>query len=850
MPLKNHKAIINDESAAVHIPYTSHVTEQIVKTYNGYVMAFKLSGIGFENADDDQLNNWHERLNVFYRNISKPNISIWQTVVRHRENTYPDGQFEPGFAHDLNEKYRQRIAQETLMVNDIYVAIVYRPQPGKFGTTAMSFLRRLNNDALRQEQEEALEECQKLQQHVSASLSRYDPEPLGIYKQGAHSFSSLLEYFGLLINGEWQRVPLPRSPLNEVLATTRLLFGSEAMEYRTTTETRVAAFLGIKEYPTPSVVGMFNPLMSVPFSFVLTQSFTFINKATAQNLLGHQYNRMVNVGDLAISQSEELKTALDQLSSNEFVMGDHHFSLQVQADVFEGVKEAENLSRLRELNNNVALAKTILGDTGMTVAREDLAIEAAFWAQLPGNFAMRPRLSPITSRNFSAMAPFHNFPVGRATGNHWGDAMAVLVSNAKSNYYFSLHASDPKDPTGGSKKDVGHTSIYGQVGSGKTVLIGFLVCMNRKLDVTQVIFDKDYGLEILIRALGGCYLAIQNKKKTGFNPLQLDPTPGNTEFMSQWLQQLAKNPDKPLTVRESKDLERALQAVINSDEITREHRRLSRIIELLDKRDSEGMYARLSKWCENTGGEYAWVFDNERDSVIDIMGKNATIGFDVTDFIDNQTTCTPITMYLFHLTKGLMDGRRLICWMDEFWKLLGDPTFQDFAKDGLKTARKKNGAFAFATQSVGDGLDSPIARDIVEQTATKIFFPNGEARPEEYIDVLGLSEREYLLIKQELEPGSRQFLVKQGNSSVVCELDLKGFDFELDVISGRSHNVEIVRNIIAQVGDNPADWLPLYQQQRGKSAKLIEDQTSDVIFAPAKITLSKIPDNLKTGASL
>ena len=813
MQLKNHKAIINDESAAVHIPYTSHVTEQIVKTYNGYVMAFKLSGIGFENADDDQLNNWHERLNVFYRNISKPNISIWQTVVRHRENTYPDGQFEPGFAHDLNEKYRQRIAQETLMVNDIYVAIVYRPQPGKIGKTAMSFLRRLNSDALTQEQEEALEECQKLQQHVSASLSRYDPEPLGIYQQGAHCFSSLLEYFGLLINGEWQRVPLPRSPLNEVLATTRLLFGSEAMEYRTTTETRVAAFLGIKEYPTPSIVGMFNPLMSVPFSFVLTQSFTFINKAVAQNLLGHQYNRMVNVGDLAISQSEELKAALDQLSSNEFVMGDHHFSLQVQADVFEGVKEAENLSRLRELNNNVALAKTILGDTGMTVAREDLAIEAAFWAQLPGNFAMRPRLSPITSRNFSAMAPFHNFPVGRATGNHWGDAMAVLVSNAKSNYYFSLHASDPKDPTGGSKKDVGHTSIYGQVGSGKTVLIGFLVCMNRKLDVTQVIFDKDYGLEILIRALGGCYLAIQNKKKTGFNPLQLDPTPGNTEFMSQWLQQLAKNPNRPLTVRESKDLEKSLQGTLALEQ---KYRRLSRLIEFLDKRDPEGLYARLSKWCEDTGGEYAWVFDNERDSVTGIMGKNATIGFDVTDFIDNQTTCTPITMYLFHLTKGLMDGRRLICWMDEFWKLLGDPTFQDFAKDGLKTARKKNGAFAFATQSVGDGLDSPIARDIVEQTATKIFFPNGEARPEEYIDVLGLSEREYLLIKQELEPGSRQFLVKQGNSSVVCELDLKGFDFELDVISGRSHNVEIVRNIIAQVGDNPADWLPLFQQQRGK----------------------------------
>ena len=46
----------------------------------------------------------------------------------------------------------------------------------------------------------------------------------------------------------------------------------------------------------------------------------------------------------------------------------------------------------------------------MLVAREDLALEAAFWAQLPGNFTLRPRKSPITSRNLAAMAPFHNFP--------------------------------------------------------------------------------------------------------------------------------------------------------------------------------------------------------------------------------------------------------------------------------------------------------------------------------------------------------------------------------------------------------------------------------------------------------
>ncbi len=83
----------------------------------------------------------------------------------------------------------------------------------------------------------------------------------------------------------------------EVLATTRLFFGSEAIEYRLPTGTRVGAMLGIKEYPTPTVVGMYNRLLSAPFAFVLTQSFTFLSKAAGQGLLQRQIHRMANAGD-------------------------------------------------------------------------------------------------------------------------------------------------------------------------------------------------------------------------------------------------------------------------------------------------------------------------------------------------------------------------------------------------------------------------------------------------------------------------------------------------------------------------------------------------------------------------
>jgi len=70
--------------------------------------------------------------------------------------------------------------------------------------------------------------------------------------------------------------------------------------------------------------------------------------------------------------------------------------------------------------------------------------------------------------------------------------------------------------------------------------------------------------------------------------------------------------------------------------------------------------------------------------------------------------------------------------MDEFWRLVADPAFESFAQDGPKTWRKLNGVMCLATQSASDVLESPISRTLVEQTPTKIFFPNADAQVEDY----------------------------------------------------------------------------------------------------------------------
>jgi type IV secretion system protein VirB4 len=791
--------------AARHIPYASQVSEHLLRTHAGdYVQTLKLGGASFESTDDEVLNNWHERLNITWRNIASSQIALWMHVIRRRERIrVPVTAGEAlDFARGLETRYQRKLSGETLMVNDLYLSLAYRPVTGAAtGLVAKALTRRA---AVPPDLEESVEACDKLADTVVASLARYEPERLGVYSSSGRQYSRILEFLGFLINGELQPVPLPRAPLNEALAISRPVFGSETIEYHLPTATRAGAMLGIKEYPTPTVVGMFNALLSAPFSFVLTQSFGFLSKATAQGLLQRQHHQMANAGDFAISQAEELKDALDALTANEFVMGDHHFTLQVMTEIERDDGGAPE--RLRRLSDDVALARAALADTGMTVAREDLALEAAYWAQLPGNFPLRPRKAPITSRNFAAMAAPHNFPVGRATGNHWGDALAVLMSSARSPYYFSLHASDPLDPDGGSRKDTGHTFICGPTGSGKTVFVGFLVALLARREVTQVIFDKDRGLEVLVRALGGIYRPLKSGAPTGCNPLQLPEGAATIEFLKVWLRTVVRGP-APISAREEADLDHALRGTLA---LSHEVRRLSRLIEFLDATRVEGVYARLSRWCECTRGDYAWVFDNRADSLATSLTGSAMVGFDVTDFLDHEQVRTPLTLYLFHVVRQMLDGRRFVCWADEFSRLLSDSAFEQFAKDGLKVWRKLNGVFCAATQSPSDALGSPIARTIIEQTPTKIFFPNPDALASEYMEGFGLTEREFKLVKERLEPGSRRFLVKQGHGSVVCELDLKGFNEQLAVISGRAASVARVNVLIDEVGSDPAQWLPRF----------------------------------------
>ena len=187
--------------------------------------------------------------------------------------------------------------------------MVYRPAAGLAVGAASKFFSKTRPQEARLELKDSLDAC-KSSQTLSSSLARYEPQSLGVYEWEGRKYSSLLEFFGVLLNGESQRIALPLRPL-QVLTTARPLFGFETIEYRAPTRTRFGAMLGIIEYSTPTVTGPFDALLSTPFPWILTQSFAFLKKASAQALLQRQYNRMQSAADFAVSQAEELREAFE-----------------------------------------------------------------------------------------------------------------------------------------------------------------------------------------------------------------------------------------------------------------------------------------------------------------------------------------------------------------------------------------------------------------------------------------------------------------------------------------------------------------------------------------------------------
>jgi type IV secretion system protein VirB4 len=760
------------------------VDDRTIETRDGMLMqTLHLGGLMFETADTDALNYRKSLRDAMLQAIGSSRFALYHHILRRRVEPLIEGAFPDAFSARLDARWRARLADKQLYANELFVTLVRRPLQGRGGFAdriagALGRDRGANATALRATELRALDAASE---QLLSALSQYDPRLLRVYETPNGACSETLEFLSALYNAELRPVRLPQGDVGDYLPYRRVSFGQETIELGGAggTARSFAAMVSIKDYPGHTAPGMFDDLLRLPCELLVSQSFGFIDRQAGLSRMNLALRRMRASDDEALSLRADLAAAKDALAAGTAAFGEHHLTIAVR-----GASPAA-------VDAGVAEVQATLTDLGLIAVREEMGLEPAFWAQFPGNFKFIARRAMVSSSNFASLASHHNFPIGRADGNHWGPAVTILETTAAGPYHFNFH-----------QGDLGNFTVIGPSGSGKTVVLNFLLAQARKFNPRIVFFDKDRGAELFIRAIGGSYDVLRPGIASGLNPLMLDDTPENRRFLIDWVARLATGSG---TVPDADDLGRIKDAVDASCLAPAPFRRMRHFVELFrggHRPHGGDLWSRLRPWWGD--GEHAWLFDNEIDYT-DMAA--AAVGFDMTRILDDPTLRTPAMMYLFHRVEHRLDGTPAIIIVDEGWKALDDDIFVARIKDWEKTIRKRNGIVGFATQSAEDALNSKIASAIVEQAATQIFMANPKAQARDYIDGFGLSRHEYDLVRS-LPDSAHCFLIKHGNDSVVARLDLSGEADLLTILSGRERTVRLLDDIRERTGDDPARWLP------------------------------------------
>ena len=538
--------------------------------------------------------------NSLLKSMADGTFAVWFHTVRRRQSAYPGGKQPPGFPAYVDKLWHQKHHSKDSYINEIYITVV-RKADTKGAAKVHHYLKKASEVSNKLMQAESMRETQKeLSEAVSrlvSTLKDYGTRKLTTYETDQGVFSEPMEFLSKIANcGFSQPMRLTATNMSQhYLPIYRLYFGDRSVEVSGAPRKRFAGLISIKEYAPATAAGLLDGFLQLPFEFIISQSFTFHNRSVNINRMQIRQRRMMAAEDAAISQIAEISDALDMAMSGHVAFGPHHLSVMC----FD-----ENINELEKV---LSLALAELVNLGINPVREKFVMEPAFWAQLPGNFEYIARGADINTMNLAGFASLHNYPTGKIDGNHWGDAVTVFDTSSGTPYFFNFH-----------NRDVGHTTIIGPTGSGKTVLLNFLCAQAQKFNSRIFFFDKDRGAEIFMRAINGKYTVIEPGTPCHFNPLQLPDTPENRTFLAEWLRSLVTVHDEPFT---AEDMDRVNEAVAGNFKLAKKDRILRNIAPFLGIEGPGTIAGRLKMW--HSGGSYAGLVRQCATDIVDFSIGNA-----------------------------------------------------------------------------------------------------------------------------------------------------------------------------------------------------------------------------------
>ena len=777
------------------LPWAALIAEGVVLNKDGsFQRTARFRGPDLDSAVPAELVAVAGRLNNAFRRLGS-GWAIFVEAQRHGVGAYPSSRF-PDAASALVDAERKADFEEATahFESSYFLTFAYLP-PAEDAARAENWLYEGKADR-GVDPHEILRGFVDRTDRILQLIEAFMPECAWL------DDSETLTYLHSCISTRRHRVRVPETPmyLDALLADQPLTGGLEPR--LGDAHLRVLTIVG---FPTATTPGILDELNRLAFPYRWATRAILLDKTDATRLLTkvrRQWfaKRKSIAAILREVMTNEASTLLDTDAANK--AADADLALQElgadyagEAYVTATVTVWDNAPRIAA--EKLRLVEKVIQGRDFTAMPETINAVDAWLGSLPGHVYANVRQPPISTLNLAHMIPLSAVWAGPERDEHFG-APPLLFGKTEGStpFRFSLHVGD-----------VGHTLVVGPTGAGKSVLLALMALQFRRYSSSQV-FAFDFGGSIRAAALamGGDWhdlgggLTEGSGDSVSLQPLASIHHVPERAWAADWIVAILMREGVTITPEVKEHLWTALTSLASAPVVERTITGLAVLLQSNDLKQA------LRPFC--VGGAYGRLLDAEHEH----LGEASVQAFE-TEGLIGTGAAPAVLAYLFHRIEDRLDGRPTLLIVDEGWLALDDEGFAGQLREWLKTLRKKNASVVFATQSLSDIDNSPIAPAIIESCPTRLLLPNERAIEPQIAAIyrrFGLNDRQIEILARAMP--KRDYYCQSRRGNRLFELGLSDVALALCAASSKTDQAAIDR-ILAEHGRD--GFLPAWLRHRG-----------------------------------
>ncbi|RRD40361.1 transporter [Leptotrichia sp. OH3620_COT-345] len=808
--LKNYK-----NSYKSFVPYEILIDEGIVlnKT-NSFMSCFR---VRFNDLDYLEVEDYETILNRINQAIRRlpDGYSIHFEVQRNKSNEYP--------AKDLNDKpYPTRIIErlrensvkkEEFYITEYFISVTYTMKPDvvsyldKFINFFKTFKLRKSKE-IEKSKEELLKEFKKELTEFKNTVELFVTQ----YRTAAISVDQLTdrELLGFLytaVNNEKRETvgvpPIGSMYIDELITASTLTNEDDEKPAKIMNDYIKAITINL--YPGKTYPRIFNELENLNFEYRFVTRFIVLTREEALDILkkariyfnfklksliqwiidGINQRETTSIDTNQLEKINEADEIEMELKSGEASLGYYTFTFLIKD------KDLESLDR------KVQEVRKVLSVLDFVANEDKYNTFDSIFGSIPGNIVANIRKVPMSSKSVATLMPMSSLYVGDKYNRHLKDIALFTTKTEKELFYFNLH-----------NGDVGHTSLIGPTGYGKSFLLNFLATEFGKYEYQKLMeneqgqpeyitkkaqvffFDVGGSSRVLCELNGGKFYDLgkddeeTNEMEVSFQPLANIDDDKEKEWALSWISILLEQEGINVDARVRTILWEAIKSLASSD-IKRESRTLSNYCAYIQSRN---IREALSIYCGTEA--YAKYFDSSKEE----MEENNFIVFEMNNVITNEKVIVPLLDYIFHkIERDKLDGTPTLIIVDEFQVLVKNEKMKEKIEKWLNTLRKYNASVILSTQSLKHLSESSIAASIIDACKTNIYLPNERAMStwRDLYHRFNLNDKEIEEIRNGLK--KMDYFVKRTDGTRLFQLNSTATEISLVGSSDKNDQKKIIQ---------------------------------------------------------